>query len=94
MNKYGMPSANDKCNNVAPPHSYVATDNCCDGKPVALNHLNTGTTHLADDIPIPNEDAIMPIVWVEKTRTIINSRSTRTRLNVYKKVVDLGLVGL
>jgi hypothetical protein len=86
-----MPSANDKCDNVGPQHTYVTNDTCCAGKPVALNHQNKGTTHLADDIPIPNEDAIMPIVWKDKTKTIIKGRSTREALNVQTTIVDLGL---
>ena len=67
---------------------------CCANKPVSLNHMNLGLTHLADDVPILNEDAIIPIVFTEIKKTIITGKSTRLTRDIITKQIDEGTVGI
>jgi len=60
---------------------------CCDGKPVRLNHLNDGVDHLADDIPIRNDDAA-PMNVPDLKLTKVTGRSTRWVKDVTTEVTD------
>jgi len=57
----------------------VTGGSCCAGKPVSLNHLNKGEHHLADDIPIRNDDALLPMDFPDLKMTTVKGRSTRTQ---------------
>jgi len=60
---------------------------CCQNKPVRLNHLNTGTRHLADKPPVPND-------WIPSNALVVPNKeiSIPTKRTIISKAKRTSVV--